>query len=255
MIETWTFIFFISRQSGALIERMIMTVKHVFMHIIGKTTAENHQCLHTVKRCANLGRLIISLHHIKTGVTYITIVPTLTGGKSKNTIQTSLKLKNASTEQIARKLIAHITTARLTEELLWILCLCIFPNQEPKLFQPIGTSTLTALLTIWCQINRPVSREWPLRLFATKSNCEEGPKPPLSRTILKAWVCENFKLLKFLHKEGFQTVNQAVSLWWRLSSNSLEIFLGFLSFRIFSSSELKLMFIPIKINWISTICS
>jgi hypothetical protein len=58
--QIWTFIFFISNQYGALIEKMTMREMFVSMLITGKIIEESLAFLHTQRKCAIIGTQKIS---------------------------------------------------------------------------------------------------------------------------------------------------------------------------------------------------
>ena len=185
---TWTSTCSISKLFGVHIEKMIMIVRFVYMHIIGKTIAASQVCFSILNKCVLAGKQIILYYTMRMAVGNSIIVIILTVGKSKNIILTSLKHVNASTRPSARRVTVHIGTARRIKKICWTTSLDTFQRHAQHAFLLTSTSQHTEKITRqkW-RTNRPHSRGWVPRYCVIKSIWWALKKPPLNST-LRIWI-------------------------------------------------------------------
>lgn len=110
----WISIFFILKQYGVRIEKMIMRERYVYMHIIGKTTDVSHPRICIPSKCVPIGKQITLYQHMMMGASYNTIAAILMAGKNKNIIQSSSRQGNANMVRHAPNHIVHIGTRTRT---------------------------------------------------------------------------------------------------------------------------------------------
>ena len=104
-----TFSSFISRLPGVHIRRKIIKEKIAFMHIITRTSEENHSNIPTNTMNAQIGTRIarISLLHIQMVVQEDQCAQQVMAGRSKNIIQISTRLDHAP-RKIAKMITVQI---------------------------------------------------------------------------------------------------------------------------------------------------
>ena len=177
---TWISTYFISRLFGVLTERTIMTVRRVFMHIIGKTIAESLHYIAIRQKCARIGTPIRLLHPTTKAVNNNIFVCTRTAGKNKSIIPSFSKQRNASTALVVLKYTALIFIQILTKERHFQTGSISFPRRVLTRLQQISMYLHLVKIRTRQQTSKLVFHGYQLKLFRTRESSEETPHKTLS---------------------------------------------------------------------------
>ena len=144
--EMLTFTCFTLKPLGAPIMKTIMLAIYVCLHIIGKTTEENHtNTLIHISNASNGTTINKRAVTIKMGVRMDLCVGIATAGKSVNTIPTYIKPANVK-QKIAKIYIAPITTHPKNKDKKWVSTL--------NYFRDVELQTSRQLITIPCSTTK-----------------------------------------------------------------------------------------------------